>query len=69
MGEVQVKKRRLISSPVVSVEWHTVISTEAEPLPDGGASTLVVQTSGPASTDGPTSKSKPERKNDRSSTG
>ena len=49
--------------------WHTVTLTGAEPLPGGGASTLVVQTNGPANTDGPASRSRLEPKNDRSSTG
>ena len=69
MGVVQVNRRRLISSLVVSVGWHTVTSTGAERLQGGGASTLVVQSSGPASTDGPASTNNPERKNERSSTG
>ena len=69
MGAVQVNSRRLNSSLVVSVGWHTVTSTGAEPLPRGGASKLVVQTIGPASTDGAKTRSNPERENDRNSTG
>ena len=68
MGDVQVNRRRLISSLVVSVGWQTVTSTGANPRPGGGASTLVVHSSGPASTEGPANSSKPERKKERSST-
>ncbi len=69
MGEFQVCRRRLTISLVVSVGCHTITSTGALPLPGMGASTLVVQTNGPANTDGAASRSTLEPKNDRSRTG